>query len=240
MNFNFFEIFFSPQCPICCTPQNTNNICHECFGKVSFLNSACRKCQEPFEYEIPGIDICNKCTQLNYDFYSQMRCPLQYNEAIKNLVVRFKNQEDFSLAKLFAKFILNTAQDIFVNEAIIIPVPLFKKRLIWRGYNQSLVLANCIAKTLKCVTVNRALLRVKDTNSQALKTIQARMDNMQGAFAIEPKYANFIKGKRCIILDDVITTGATVFECAKTLHKHGAGNIDIVSVARRLRRRTPQ
>jgi len=233
---SFFRLFFVPQCPICCEPQATDNVCVNCFSSISFLAASCKKCQEPFEYHVPGVEVCQNCSAImnELDFYDQMICAMKYNEVIKNLVVRFKNQHDFGLAKLFTKWIINRKK--FDSDYIIVPVPLFKKRIIKRGYNQSLILAKCLAESAGMKYMN-VLERTRDTNSQATKTIQERADNVKNAFALNKKYLEFVRGKNFIILDDVITTGATLFECAKILHKGGAKNIELVAIARRLKQK---
>jgi len=252
----FFEIFFTPKCPICGLNQETSDVCYKCFNQIAFLNNACVKCQEPFEYEIPGIDVCIKCSSQDCDFYGKMQCVLKYNEFAKNLIVRFKNHQDFSLAHLFAKFLgsavnhillpndnslkqgneFQESQKVLNDNIIIVPVPLYKKRLAWRGYNQSLILAKVLGKMYGLQVMN-ILVRVKDTNSQALKTTIERQSNVKGAFIIDDRYSQFIAGKRFVIIDDVITTGATVFECAKVLHKNKAKSVDLIAIARRLKRK---
>lgn len=261
---SFFNLFFAPQCPICYEMQETNNICLKCFNSVSFLGECCVKCQEPFEYHVPGVEICESCAGKDLSFYSSMICAMKYNEAIKNLVVRFKNQQDFSLAKLFAKWIANRyrqlhdvsgrgngdcsgaangAGDCNGRNLIIIPVPLYRKRLVKRGYNQSIVLARQLSKLLNAPMVNM-LERVRDTNSQATKTIQERADNVKNAFVVTKKYRQVLAsgrfdGKKFLIVDDVITTGATLFECAKALQSASVGRarkIELVALARRLKK----
>ncbi len=237
-----FRLFFVPQCPVCNEPQATDNICSACFNAISFLGAACRKCQEPFEYQVPGVDICEACNIKHLEFYNSMHCVIKYNETIKNLIVRYKNQSDFGLGHLFAKWIFNKDQNIFssavddkFNQIILVPVPLFKKRIIKRGYNQSLLLVRCLSKFSNLSYLN-VLERTRDTNSQATKTIAERADNVKGAFALAKQYQSFVRGKNFIIVDDVITTGATLFECAKILHAAGAKNIELVAIARRLKK----
>lgn len=234
-------IFFANQCPVCFAMQDSSNVCSNCFKHISFLNNACKKCQEPFDFVVPDIDVCEKCIGKDNNFYHEMHCVFSYSETIKNLLVRLKNHDDYGLAVFFAKFIAQSANNLFDDNCLLVPVPLFKKRLIWRGYNQSVLLAralkNALKKTLKYegmhVSVANVLERVRDTNSQGTKTLKEREENVRDAFALA-KNAD-VRGKHCIIIDDVITTGATAFECAKILHKAGAWRVDIVAVARRLR-----
>lgn len=233
----FFRIFFTPKCPVCGIYQDSNNICYGCFNQLEFLHDGCLKCQEAFEYPIPGVEICAKCQEAKLDFYSQMKCALRYNELTKNLVVRLKNHHDFGLVSLFANFVVSAIISIVPKNdknALIVPVPLYRKRLVWRGYNQSLLLARGVGRLLN-ISVANALQRTKDTNSQAMKTIAQRYENVKGVFVVDPKYRHLIANKHIVLIDDVVTTGATVFECAKSLAKYKPAKITIVAIARRLK-----
>jgi ComF family protein len=232
--------FFIPQCPICSEMQEDSNVCQKCFSLFSFLGHACKKCQEPFSYCIPGVDVCEVCQEDPKDFFDQMSCALVYDEFVRNIVVRFKNQHDFILGKIFAKFIFNRSQCIFRNDSILVPVPLYKSRLCWRGFNQSTMLANNVLTLLHNAIPNHnyevmnVLERILDTKTQALKTIQERKDNVRGAFVVKPEYMEIIKGRHLVLVDDVVTTGATAFACAEVLNDAGS-NVDIVGVARKLK-----
>lgn len=233
MSFSFFPWFFTLQCPVCYDWQENSNICYKCYSKFSFLNSACKKCQQPFDFQVFGVDICFKCE--DKDFFNSMNCVFVYSQEVKNLVVRFKNHNDMVLASLFSSFVFNKIKNIVDKDVIIVPVPLFKQRLIKRGYNQSFIIAKKVA-SLANVSCVHLLKRVRNTNSQALKTIQERIENVKNAFDVEEKYSTFIKGKKFILIDDVITTGATVYECAKILKKYGAKQIDIAAISRRIKK----
>lgn len=229
------RLFFAPQCPICDRTQEDENICSSCFSKLRFLSMACKKCQEPFKYKVDGVDICLSCSGKNLNFYDEMRCALVYNETLKNMIVNFKNHACFYLSKIFAKFIINKCPDFFHKNALIIPVPLHKKRLLWRGYNQSLILARAIAK-LEKIQCENLLVRYRNTNSQAMKTIKERETNVKNAFEILEHKKYLVKDRDIILLDDVITTGATTLECAKILAKYQPKSIKIIAIGRRLKR----
>lgn len=235
----FGNLFFQPQCPVCFDENETNNICAKCFSQVIFLQEACMKCQTPFDYIVPDMEICARCQELaetiDLKSYDKMFCALQYNELVKNLIVRFKNQQDFSLAKLFAKWLFAKYNNANLNlqNVVIVPIPLYKTRLVQRGYNQSMLIAKEFAKLVNLPCIN-LLKRTRDTNTQATKTIQERHENVKGAFAVDIRYKDFIKGKNILLIDDVITTGATMFECAKALKN--ANSVQLLAVARRLRK----
>lgn len=235
----FFQLFFVNRCPICYEVQSNDNVCSSCFSNLSFLGQGCTKCQEPFEYEIPEINQCQVCIKRDLAFFSTMQCAMKYNNTIKELVLRFKNNQDFALSLLFAKWMIHSRKDIFEN-AILVPVPLYKKRLAMRGYNQSMLLARAIGRVVGSPVVD-LLYRVRDTNSQATKTVKEREENVKNAFAFKAKYKQkkykpLLDNRHIILIDDVITTGATLFECAKALRLGGVNQeIHLVGLARRLR-----
>jgi ComF family protein len=228
---HFLDIFFAKQCPGCFEIQDNNNFCSACFSRLSFIINACKMCQEQFDVVVPGVDVCLKCADRNFS-HSKMRCVFKYNEFVKQLILRFKNQSDFSLGKVLGRFLINALADFGCE--IVIPVPLFKNRLVWRGFNQSVFLARLIAKGSNIMFMH-ALERVRNTNSQALKKIEERFANVDNAFLVSDSCLSLIKGRKILLVDDVITTGATVFECAKVLMKSGAGDVKIGALARRMK-----
>ena len=223
------NILFIKQCPSCSNAQEDENICFDCFSQLSFIQNACRMCQHPFKYIVPGLDVCLKCEEEKF-IYDEMTCIFKYNSFLKNLIVRLKNQSDFAMLSFFGKALSQKVKDV----AILIPIPLFKKRLIWRGFNQSFFLAKEIKK-YKNIEIVDALKRVKNTKTQHLKKLTERFENIKGAFEFNEKYLSKIKGKDIVIIDDVITSGATIFEAAKILKKAGAGKISVLSIARRIK-----
>lgn len=236
---NFLNLFLPPRCPVCTKIQEDSKICYQCFSQISFLSNACAICQEPFDYVVHGIDTCLNCQKKKekYEIRNKkypidgMKCALIYNETIKNLILRFKNGSDFSLLDIFATWIINSAQEQ-LKGCIIVPVPLNKWRLLRRGYNQAQLLAKKITQKTGIVHMN-LLNRVKHTASQGFKTFKQRAENIKGAFEVAD--FEFVKNSNIFLLDDVITTGSTILECAKTLKKGGAGKVYAISLARRIK-----
>jgi competence protein ComFC len=223
------NILFIKQCPSCSSAQEDDNICFDCFSNLSFIQNACKMCQHPLKYIVPGLDVCLKCEGEKF-IHDEMICVFKYNSFLKNLIIRLKNQSDFAMLSFFGKVL---GQKI-PADSILIPIPLFKNRLIWRGFNQSFFLAKEIKKNQKIEVID-ALKRVKNTKTQHLKKLIERFENIKGAFELNKKYEKAIKNKNIIIIDDVITTGATVFEAARTLKKAGCAKVTIISIARRIK-----
>ena len=122
---------------------------------------------------------------------------------------------------------------VFAKEAapeLLLPVPLHLKRLRQRGFNQAVLLGEVLAKEWQVPMARRLLKRTRWTEPQVNLTSKQRENNVRGAF--ELAHAEAVKGKRVMLVDDVVTTGSTVQECAKVLKKGGAASVHVVTVAR--------
>ncbi len=136
----------------------------------------------------------------------------------------------FLLGELIAKDLLEN-YNYLLNYDCIIPIPLHKTKIRERGYNQSEYISRGINEHLKLNYDNFSFIRKKDTQSQTKLNIEERYKNMKDAFAVAPKHKNSLKGKKIILVDDIITTGATIVEAVKTLQKAKVSEIFIVSLA---------
>jgi ComF family protein len=150
---------------------------------------------------------------------------------IQNIVHQFKYNKKFRVAQSMGVLIGN----LFKREAVsfpadnIIPVPLFRTKKAQRGYNQSEYIAGGLHEALGIPILSSALKRIRNTRTQTGLDIEKRKENMEGAFKIRNIKA--ISGKNIILVDDVVTTGATINECAKMLKEAGAGYIFVISFA---------
>ena len=223
---------FSKVCPFCYNMQDNSDVCYECYAQLIFLKNACKKCQQPFDYILPDSDICQLCHDNNDNIIEQMRCSLVYNNYLKSLIINYKNGNELILKNIFAKIIYANAQDLLKN-CIICPIPLSDEKLSKRGFNQCWYIAQCLQDMSGQEAVD-ILKRVKNTQSQENKSVKEREENMNGAFKVKNEYREYIKGKNVCLVDDVITTGSTMYSAAKELKKCGA-NVYLISLARRIK-----
>ncbi|MBR2300086.1 MAG: ComF family protein [Alphaproteobacteria bacterium] len=232
-----FNIVFPPRCLYCGKIiSSPNSICEECFEKISFISAPyCQICGIPFEVEkqTPKNLICPSCaahkrlTRLN-------RSAIVYDDFSKNGILSFKFHDKLAFSKLFTKWLKLSGKDIFEQGVdLIIPVPLSYRRLLRRRYNQAAILAKELSELTGIKTDLMILKRIKHTKAQSLLSHHVRLKNVRNAFEVS-KPQN-IKGKRILLIDDVMTTGATLCECAKVLIKAGAESVDTLTVARTLR-----
>ncbi len=230
-----FNYFFVSKCPCCGAMQQNYDFCEICYKKFDLIPFVCMKCQDFFETSVPFESVCLNCQESDKNYLNCIFSFFSYNQIIKNLILRFKNNSDFLLGKVFAKLLyykgLNLNGVNLMKADYICPVPLEKYRLIERGYNQSYILGRNISKFSKVPCYN-ILNKIKYTPSQGKKTYEERILNVKDAFEVNFAFANNLKGKTILLVDDVITTGATVLECSKTLSEAGA-IVNVVSIARR-------
>jgi ComF family protein len=148
-----------------------------------------------------------------------------------DLIARFKFQEQVGWSGALATLMLSTpwAEDILDKADLVLPIPLSPQRLAQRGYNQSWQLARQLCAPKADVHL---LLRTRDTPSQRLLPRTERMANLEGAFAVEPLRAAEVRDKRVVLVDDVMTSGASLYTAARVLRQAGAAHISALVLAR--------
>ena len=230
------KIIFPPKCLICGKIiENDNSFCCECWKKIAPIEKPyCSKCSTPLDFKVSDSDLCGSCLKNNYSFIKS-RSAFAYNNIISKVVFKYKFYDDISLAKFMSHKMVHASRDIIDNIDMLVVVPMHKKRLIFRKYNQALLLANEISKiTLKPV-INDFLIKTKHTTPQAKLKQKNRKTNVVNTFSINKKYLNDIDSYiniRFAIVDDVMTTGSTLNECTKALNKVGINNVYVITFAK--------
>ncbi len=155
-----------------------------------------------------------------------------YQGIIRKLILNYKFQDKTYLYKTFVKFLLKNKKIVenIKTYDIIIPVPLSTKRQKQRGYNQSLLIAKEIGKTLKIKVEKNILIKTKNILPQSTLNKEQRITNVQGTYKMQN--ANKIANKKILIIDDIYTTGSTVNECSKILSQAKVQNIGILTIAK--------
>ncbi len=236
------DFFLPARCLMCGiftqTPSTTENLsqpslCSACWQQLSFITEpCCNACAAPLSFDGEG---CRSCHGKMFEFDSA-RATLVYNDAAKKLITRFKHSGQTGYAQLFAAWM----QTVMVNQTKqydgIIPVPLHFWRLFKRGYNQAALLAHgiCLKETSnhhekEIPILKGALKRVRHTPSQGHRSAPDRVKNLEKALVAD---SVLVKGKKLLLIDDVMTTGATLNECARVLKEAGATQVDVLILAR--------
>ena len=231
---NYFINFFFPKVCSCCKqnlPANYNgNICTECLNTLpKNVGLKCSTC----DVQIQSQKHCYDCSH-NKNYFDLIKAPYKYEKSVKVLIHNFKYSNRFFLAKDFSPAMIDVILENNLDKQtdIIIPVPLFITRKFLRGYNQAAVIAEEISKKINIKLNNKILIRKFYTKAQFLLNRKARQENLQQSFYINKKYADIIKSKNILLVDDIVTTCATVNSCAKVLKQAGAKKVFVISVAR--------
>jgi ComF family protein len=133
---------------------------------------------------------------------------------------------------LFARWLQRAGAELLADADLIVPVPLYPSRLWWRRFNQSAMLATGLGRLTEIAVDCFVLQRVRRTTSQVGLSAEQRRRNVAGAFRVGPNLAPSLKGKNLVLIDDVITTGATAEACARVLRRAKAARVDVLALAR--------
>jgi ComF family protein len=211
------------------------SLCSSCWQQLSFITEPyCGTCAAPLSFD---GDSCRSCYGKEFEFDSA-RAALVYNDAAKQLITRFKHSGQTGYARLFAPWMQAAMANHTEHYDGIIPVPLHFWRLFKRGYNQAALLAHGISLTqdndssTSIPILKNALKRVRHTPSQGHRSAPDRVKNIENALIAD---AVQVTGKQLLLVDDVMTTGATLNECARVLKKAGAARVDVLILARAVR-----
>jgi ComF family protein len=213
-------------------PVLQTGLAETAWTRIRFLDGeGCDMCARPFEGLYPGINgLCSACLEKPFPFM-RTRAACLYDEASRDIILRFKHADRTDLAPLLSRWIERAGAPLWAEADVLIPVPLHRQRLRERRYNQSAEIVRPLARRLKRRYLPDALIRTRKTAAQA-KGAEARWANVRNAFAITPSGAKRIEGKAVVLVDDVFTTGATLRACAQVLLKAGARRVDCVTIAR--------
>jgi len=211
------------------TPQ-TPGLSADAWGRLRFIaEPMCDGCGAPFEYAM--AERCTACIASPRAF-ARARSAVIYDDASRDLILQFKHADRTDLARLFAGWINRAADDLLAEADLIAPVPLHPSRLLSRRYNQAAEIARPLSRRRGLTYLPDALRRRKASESQAGKSASGRRRNVAGAFVVSDRARPRIEGRRILLIDDVLTTGATAEACAKALLKAGAAAVDLAAVAR--------
>lgn len=224
------NILCPPVCAICRKEIETAHcLCPECFKKLKFITRPyCKICGRPFEYNAFGDLICGSC--MEKPRFDMARSILVYDAFSRQLVLSFKHGDHIELTTLLTKFLLSADPELFSGTDMIIPVPLHRFRLLKRKYNQAGLLCSKLSDKTGIPYCPDILKRIKHTKSQGHLSRQKRHKNLRNAFQVTK--TEKISGKTILLIDDVMTSGATLFECAKTLKKSGANKVKVLTLYR--------
>lgn len=206
----------------------------DAWSRIAFLEApVCDGCGAAFDYDGGAFaqDRCAACLAQPY-LFQRTRAACVYDEASRGLILRYKHGDQQQFAPLFARWIGRAAADLLAEADVVTPVPLHPFRLLSRRFNQAAEIARPLARTAGLDYVPDALIRAARTDSQGGKSRRGRRLNVSKAFAVTEAGRRRIKGRRILLVDDVLTTGATAEACARALLDAGARGVDLAVIAR--------
>lgn len=207
-------------------------LCPECWGGLHFLGEpCCACCGTPFGYFVGEGALCAACIRESPAF-GRARAVLAYDDASRPLVLALKHRDRTETAPALAAWMARAGAALVAECDCVVPVPLHWTRLFARRFNQSALLGGAIARRAGKAFEPCVLKRRRRTPSQGTLARAARLSNVRGAFAVTPAQARRIEGARVLLVDDVLTTGATAGACARALMRAGAAAVDVLTLAR--------
>ena len=227
------DLALPPLCPACREPVGSGNgLCAVCWSKLSPIAPPyCERLGIPFIYD-PGPGILSMQAIADPPAYTRARAAVRYDDIARALVHAYKYGDRLDLAPMIGAWMARAGRELLADADVIVPVPLHWRRLWARRFNQSALLAQVISRTTRVPAVNDALLRVKATPHQVGLSRAERVENVQGAFRVNAKSLGQVAGRRVLLVDDVLTSGATADTCARALLRAGAGHVDVLVFAR--------
>lgn len=178
---------------------------------------------------MPEDALCGACAAAPPAF-DRARAAFAYDDVSRAMVLGFKHGDQTHAATAYARWMARAGAALLTGDAILVPVPLHRGRLFRRRYNQAALLALGLGRLTEMPVVPDLLVRPRRSRSQGRLSRGERMANVKGAFAIRP--GGRVAGRRVVLVDDVLTTGATVGECTATLRRAGAMAVDVLTLAR--------
>ena len=222
------DSLFPPTCILCGEQgHNSQDLCHACYKTLPINASYCFQCGEPLEIKESTLQFCGKC-QKQSTFFDENYAPFLYQGVIRHLISKLKFNKSYKNARLLGTLLAEELSNLSQMPEIIIPVPLHNARYRQRCFNQSIEIAKIVAKELQIPLDLYSCKRLRNTDHQTGLTAVQRKKNLRNAFSVaKPLQVNHVA-----ILDDVMTTGTTVNELAKTLKKAGVRKVDIWACSR--------
>jgi len=231
----FLNLVFPPKCPSCGIFLSTEepSFCGECFRGINFITPPfCPRCGLPYHtIDYSPDHLCEQCS-IDERTFEMARAVGYYDGTLLRSIQQLKYHGKLSFTKPLGKLLVDylTTSEDGISYELIVPVPLHRRRLKERGFNQSSLLAKVVAKKTLTPLDASSLRRIRWTEPQTNLSGKERQRNVKGAFEVVKK--DGIEGKKILLIDDVFTTGSTVAECAKALLKAGAKRVDVLTLAK--------
>ena len=226
------ELVLPPQC-LGCRARTASHpgLCQACWSQIDFIEPPhCPQTGQPFAYD-PGPGTVSAAALARPPAWHSARAAVCFGPVSRRLVHALKYQDRLEVAGLVGRLMTRAGREMLGEADLIVPVPLYRGRLWTRRYNQSALLASEISQATGVPAIMDALRRTRPTRAQVGLNIRERRRNVRNAFALDGGRELLVMGKRVVLVDDVITTGATAEACARALLDAGAAQVDVLAFA---------
>lgn len=229
------DLVFPPSCLACRKAVAAHAaLCPSCWRRVGFIDKPyCERLGTPFPYDlgVPGLQSPEAIA--NPPVYHRARAVARFEDGpVRDLIHRLKYGDRLELAKPLGLWMARAGRELLAEADLLVPVPLHRRRLIWRQFNQANALAEVVGKASGKTVNPFALARIKPTVPQVGLSRVQRADNVQGAFAVPEPAQIAVAGRNVLLIDDVLTSGATLNAAARALLRGGAARVDVLVFAR--------
>ena len=219
-------------CAACREPVGGEGLCAPCWSKLAFIAPPyCERLGIPFPFD-PGPGVLSMQAIADPPAYRRARAAVRYDDIARKLVHAFKYGDRLDLAPTMGRWMTNAGRELLAEADAIVPVPLHWRRQWARRFNQSALLGEVIGKASAVAVAHAALKRIKATPQQVGLSQAERAQNVQGAFRVPPAAKAAVAGRKLLLVDDVLTSGATVDACSRALLRAGAAQVDVLVFAR--------
>ncbi len=227
------DLLVPPRCAACAKPiAEAHGLCASCWPRLSLIERPfCDRLGTPFPYE-HGAGTLSTAAIADPPVYDRARAVAVYGDVARGLVLGLKYADRTELAVMMGRWMARAGADILADADVLVPVPLYRTRLWRRRFNQSAMLAHAVAQVRPVAVSTAALVRVRSTRQQVGLTARERTENVRGAFRVPPEQRIAVAGRHVVLVDDVLTSGATVAAATRALKRAGAAKIDVLVFAR--------
>ena len=221
-----------PRCVVCTEMISGHDaLCARCWGELQFIEMPrCDIYGTPLPYDAGGVPLSLQAAR-QLPTWGRARGAVRFDDHSRKVVHALKYHDRHEVVALMARMMHRAGRDVLVDADLILPVPLFWSRLWARRFNQAALLGRNLSQLCDREFRTDVLLRRRSTPSQVGLDAKARRENVKGAFAIEHGQQGEVHGRRIVLVDDVLTTGATLSACAQLLTKAGAAQVDVLVFA---------
>ena len=229
------DLLLPPRCVACDRPVDEHgSLCAACFGRTNFISAPfCACCGVPFASAQQGgaSGLCAVCAE-QAPLFRQARAALRYDDQARQLILPLKHGDRVELAQILAPMMTRAGAALVQRADVLVPVPLHRRRLFARKYNQAAILAYAVGRLARRKVLPDALARTRNTSSLDKKSPEERAQEVTGSFQVRQSRSAQISNRTVLLIDDVMTSGATASACCAALLAAGATAVDVLVAAR--------